>query len=142
MAFETVLFQQDPFSSCSYPYDEHFHPYGFGFGPEYDPTGVHTHPDRTETDVAAPDKSLAGYPSSPENFISGPGMSPAAAVARRRRRRTATAAKNKEEVESQRMVHIETERNRRKQMNEYLSVLRSMMPPSYVHRVLTDLEIV
>ncbi|XP_065019444.1 transcription factor bHLH96-like isoform X2 [Musa acuminata AAA Group] len=54
-------------------------------------------------------------------------------VSRRKRPRT-KGIKNKEEVESQRMVHIAVERNRRKQMNEYLAVLRSLMPPSYVPR--------
>ncbi|KAG8057072.1 hypothetical protein GUJ93_ZPchr0002g26693 [Zizania palustris] len=52
----------------------------------------------------------------------------------RRKRRRARAAKNKEEVESQRMTHIAVERNRRKQMNEYLALLRSLMPPSYAQR--------
>lgn len=56
-------------------------------------------------------------------------------VSRRKRPRT-KGIKNKEEVESQRMVHIAVERNRRKQMNEYLAVLRSLMPPSYVPRVI------
>uniref|UniRef100_J3M0W3 BHLH domain-containing protein n=2 Tax=Oryza brachyantha TaxID=4533 RepID=J3M0W3_ORYBR len=32
------------------------------------------------------------------------------------------------------MTHIAVERNRRRQMNEYLAVLRSLMPESYVHR--------
>ncbi|VVA95014.1 unnamed protein product [Arabis nemorensis] len=32
------------------------------------------------------------------------------------------------------MTHIAVERNRRKQMNEYLAVLRSLMPPSYAQR--------
>uniref|UniRef100_A0A0D3H1H4 BHLH domain-containing protein n=2 Tax=Oryza TaxID=4527 RepID=A0A0D3H1H4_9ORYZ len=32
------------------------------------------------------------------------------------------------------MTHIAVERNRRKQMNEYLAVLRSLMPASYVQR--------
>ena len=58
----------------------------------------------------------------------------AAAMGRRKRRRT-KSAKNKEEIENQRMTHIAVERNRRKQMNEYLAVLRSLMPPSYVQRV-------
>ncbi|KAM3275896.1 hypothetical protein ACQJBY_044343 [Aegilops geniculata] len=57
----------------------------------------------------------------------------AAAAGRRKRRRTRTA-KNSEEVESQRMTHIAVERNRRKQMNEYLAALRSLMPPSYTLR--------
>ncbi|KAI3820254.1 hypothetical protein L1987_07798 [Smallanthus sonchifolius] len=55
------------------------------------------------------------------------------AAARRKRRRT-KSGKNKEELENQRMTHITVERNRRKQMNEYLAVIRSLMPPSYVQR--------
>jgi hypothetical protein len=63
---------------------------------------------------------------------------PATAVAAvRRKRRRAKVVKNKEEIESQRMTHIAVERNRRRQMNEYLAVLRSLMPPSYAHRVRT-----
>lgn len=54
-------------------------------------------------------------------------------IARRKRRRT-KINKNKEEVENQRMTHIVVERNRRKQMNDYLAVLRSLMPASYVQR--------
>ncbi|XP_073135834.1 transcription factor FAMA isoform X2 [Henckelia pumila] len=42
--------------------------------------------------------------------------------------------KTSQEVESQRMTHIAVERNRRKQMNEHLRVLRSLMPSSYVQR--------
>nr|CAD1838124.1 unnamed protein product [Ananas comosus var. bracteatus] len=56
------------------------------------------------------------------------------AVDGRRKRRRTRSVKNKEEVESQRMTHIAVERNRRRQMNEYLAVLRSLMPPSYVQR--------
>ncbi|KAM7273481.1 hypothetical protein ACFE04_028145 [Oxalis oulophora] len=54
--------------------------------------------------------------------------------ASQKRPRRTKSRKNKEEVENQRMTHIAVERNRRKQMNEYLSVLRSLMPPSYVLR--------
>lgn len=54
----------------------------------------------------------------------------------RPKRRRAKSRKNKEEIENQRMTHIVVERNRRKQMNEYLSVLRSLMPDSYIQRVL------
>ncbi|KAK9288526.1 hypothetical protein L1049_016985 [Liquidambar formosana] len=50
---------------------------------------------------------------------------------KRKRPRT---LKTSEEVESQRMTHIAVERNRRKQMNEHLRVLRSLMPGSYVQR--------
>ncbi|KFK44344.1 hypothetical protein AALP_AA1G245600 [Arabis alpina] len=52
---------------------------------------------------------------------------------RKKRRRTRNS-KNKEEIENQRMTHIAVERNRRKQMNEYLAVLRSLMPSSYTQR--------
>nr|GMD98331.1 transcription factor bHLH71-like [Ipomoea batatas] len=47
---------------------------------------------------------------------------------------SAVVCKNKEEAETQRMTHIAVERNRRKQMNEHLAVLRSLMPESYVQR--------
>lgn len=52
----------------------------------------------------------------------------------RRKRKRSKTCKNIEEVESQRMTHIAVERNRRKQMNEHLSVLRSLMPGSYIQR--------
>lgn len=58
-----------------------------------------------------------------------------APISRRRKRRRTAIAKNEEEIESQRMTHIAVERNRRKQMNEYLAVLRSLMPRSYAKRV-------
>ncbi|CAN8258305.1 unnamed protein product [Cochlearia groenlandica] len=50
------------------------------------------------------------------------------------KRKRARTSKTSEEVESQRMTHIAVERNRRKQMNEHLRVLRSLMPGSYVQR--------
>lgn len=65
---------------------------------------------------------------------------PVTTTNRRKRRRT-KSSKNKEEIESQRMTHIAVERNRRKQMNEYLAVLRSLMPPSYVQRVCTYIRL-
>lgn len=55
-------------------------------------------------------------------------------VGRKKRRRRPKICKNKEEAENQRMTHIAVERNRRKQMNEHLAVLRSLMPESYVQR--------
>ncbi|KNA19530.1 hypothetical protein SOVF_060870 isoform B [Spinacia oleracea] len=53
---------------------------------------------------------------------------------KRKRKRSTRPAKNKEEVETQRMTHIAVERNRRRQMNQHLNALRSLMPPSYVQR--------
>lgn len=50
------------------------------------------------------------------------------------KRKRSKTLKNIEEIESQRMIHIAVERNRRKQMNEHLKVLRSLMPGSYVQR--------
>ncbi|KAE8705559.1 Transcription factor bHLH94 [Hibiscus syriacus] len=57
---------------------------------------------------------------------------PSASV--RPQRRRSMTRNNKEEMENQRMNHIAIERNRRKQMNQSLSVLRSLMPHSYVQR--------
>ncbi|XP_009373431.1 transcription factor bHLH96 isoform X1 [Pyrus x bretschneideri] len=59
---------------------------------------------------------------------------PQLATTSRRKRRRTKSSKNKEEIENQRMTHIVVERNRRKQMNEYLAVLRSLMPQSYAQR--------
>ncbi|KAM0880895.1 hypothetical protein ACQ4PT_033275 [Festuca glaucescens] len=53
---------------------------------------------------------------------------------RRKRRRRSRICRNREDAESQRMTHIAVERNRRRQMNEYLAELRSLMPESYAHR--------
>ncbi|KAE9593671.1 hypothetical protein Lal_00036311 [Lupinus albus] len=55
-------------------------------------------------------------------------------VISRPKRRRMKSRRNKEDIENQRMTHIAVERNRRKQMNHYLSVLRSLMPHSYVQR--------
>ncbi|RLN40731.1 transcription factor bHLH96-like [Panicum miliaceum] len=52
----------------------------------------------------------------------------------KRKRRRPKVVKNEEEIERQRMTHIAVERNRRRQMNEYLAVLRSLMPSSYAQR--------
>ncbi|KAL1196393.1 Transcription factor bHLH99 [Cardamine amara subsp. amara] len=52
---------------------------------------------------------------------------------RRKRRRTRSEI-TKEDKENQRMNHITVERNRRRQMNHFLSVLKSMMPLSDTQR--------
>nr|GMD58339.1 transcription factor bHLH96-like isoform X2 [Ipomoea batatas] len=77
-----------------------------------------------------------------------PAVSPtetaAAALGRpRKRRRTAKSSKKKEDIETQRMTHIAVERNRRRQVNDYLAVLRSFLPPSYAQRLSTvaDVEV-
>ncbi|KAK3024622.1 hypothetical protein RJ639_043950 [Escallonia herrerae] len=53
---------------------------------------------------------------------------------KRKRKRARRLPKDRELVESMRMTHIAVERNRRRQMNDYLTALRSLMPPSYVPR--------
>lgn len=56
-----------------------------------------------------------------------------------KRQKTSNAATNASDEAlqdgQQRVSHITVERNRRKQMNEHLSVLRSLMPCFYVKRV-------
>ncbi|MED6155399.1 hypothetical protein PIB30_004830 [Stylosanthes scabra] len=66
--------------------------------------------------------------------VDQPSSFPSTTTTGRRKRRRTKTTKNKEEIENQRMTHIAVERNRRKQMNDYLAVLRSLMPPSYVQR--------
>ena len=56
-------------------------------------------------------------------------------TASKRKRGSRGSCKNVEERENQRMTHIVVERNRRRQMNEHLRILRALMPPSYVQRV-------
>ncbi|XP_058086049.1 transcription factor bHLH57-like [Magnolia sinica] len=55
-------------------------------------------------------------------------------IREKRKRKRAKPCKNHEEVESQRMTHIVVERNRRKQMNDHLNALRSLMPSSFIQR--------
>lgn len=59
---------------------------------------------------------------------------PAADAGKGRKRKRQKVSKNSEEVLSQRITHIEVERNRRKQMNAHLDVLRSLIPQSYIQR--------
>jgi hypothetical protein len=80
-----------------------------------------------------------GSKASPEHDDAAPSPSPATTPKKRKRRR-AKVVKNEDEIESQRMTHIAVERNRRRQMNEYLAVLRSLMPPSYAQRVFVRFE--
>ncbi|XVE86831.1 hypothetical protein DITRI_Ditri18aG0066500 [Diplodiscus trichospermus] len=161
MALEAVVFQQDPFSygckdiyslgggsgPCGHdigfqqegekaycgPEETLAKSRGFGFSATWGPSSpslMAHHPSNS--------KELDSNYSSPDNgFVTG-GFSPAeppldAPLFRRKRRRT-KSVKNIEEIENQRMTHIAVERNRRRQMNDYLAVLRSMMPTSYVQR--------
>ena len=65
----------------------------------------------------------------------GENMQKNSVIDTKNKRKRPRTIKTTEEVESQRMTHIAVERNRRKQMNEHLRVLRSLMPSSYVQRV-------
>lgn len=83
-------------------------------------------------------ESKQKHPSSVENKDSKQTLYlkyPPSSRERRKRKRT-RPAKNKEEVESQRMTHIEVERNRRRLMNDHLNVLKALMPTSYIQRVM------
>uniref|UniRef100_A0A7N0UHM8 BHLH domain-containing protein n=1 Tax=Kalanchoe fedtschenkoi TaxID=63787 RepID=A0A7N0UHM8_KALFE len=53
---------------------------------------------------------------------------------RKPRKHAKVVVENKKDVEKQRMTHIAIERNRRRQMSDYLSVLRSLLPPAYAER--------
>ncbi|KAL5212073.1 hypothetical protein ABZP36_022920 [Zizania latifolia] len=90
-------------------------------------------PDERHYPVSPPASQTAASPA-PTAAASSGGHAKAAASAARRRRRRPKVVKNREEAESQRRNHIAVERNRRRQMNEYLAMLRSLMPPSYAQR--------
>ncbi|XP_022740150.1 transcription factor bHLH94-like [Durio zibethinus] len=160
MTLEAVVFQQDHFSygckdfysfgegsgTCSYDFgfqQQEEKAYcnteetlaksrGFGFSATWDTSSS------PSLMVQQPLKEWDSNSSSPDNRFTNGGFSaveppPAAPSCRRKRRRT-KSVKNREEIENQRMIHIAVERNRRRQMNDYLAVLRSMMPTSYVQR--------
>ncbi|CAL0319327.1 unnamed protein product [Lupinus luteus] len=153
MALETVVFPQDPFSyGCNKDYfysligEEAESTGGQACIKDYGSQNLHeTTWNSSSTAVLQNAKEQWDYfHSSPETctvdqYLTAPNSSLEATTVstttngRRKRRRTKNA-KNKEEIENQRMTHIAVERNRRKQMNEYLTVLRSLMPLSYVQR--------
>ncbi|XP_047973736.1 transcription factor bHLH96-like [Salvia hispanica] len=111
MALEGIIVQQDPFhyAYTDYSYNVTHHTFE---EEKPNPQNLHIY-----------GSNSGGYWDSPA-VISPPG----------KRRRRVKSTKNKEEMESQRMTHIAMERNRRKQMNDYLAILRSIMPPSYTQR--------
>lgn len=167
MALESVVFQQDPFTSygCKdfYAMEDTGGGYFGNFDHDHEQKKVHDQgcsfnentnnnnnnwkynyspPSMMQTNSSSPDEVCTGI--TDHGFFTGAYPPPAAApppVTARRKRRRIKSTKNKEEVENQRMTHIAVERNRRKQMNDYLAVLRSMMPPSYAQRVLFPLSL-
>lgn len=162
MALETVVFQQDPFTStygC-----EDFYTKDDSGGVYYKEPGLLGHFEHSRSqqhknntvdhyninNIISPPSMVQSYikdssPKDQKDIFTTDGFFTEAypppgklsAAGSRRKRRRVKASKNKEEVENQRMTHIAVERNRRRQMNDYLSVLRSMMPPSYAQRVLS-----
>ncbi|KAK1361780.1 Transcription factor bHLH96 [Heracleum sosnowskyi] len=157
MALETVVFQQDPFIST---YEcEDFYTTDDSGGVYYKESGLlghfqHSHNHQNKNNIN--NNMISSPPSMVQSstYVKGssakdekdlfttegfftesyPPPGKLSASGSRRKRRRVKASKNKEEVENQRMTHIAVERNRRRQMNDYLSVLRSMMPPSYAQR--------
>ncbi|KAJ6841234.1 transcription factor bHLH96-like [Iris pallida] len=140
MALEAVVFPQDPFGCAtnmellgfggwSFLYD------GFGGDQEIKADGVGSY---GEWHAGLPLPSVAmtqnGGGDEEEERKAATTTTEVAAVAGRKKRRRTKSCKNEEEVENQRRTHIAVERNRRKLMNDYLTVLRSLMPPSYVQR--------
>ncbi|CAN6858753.1 unnamed protein product [Brassica oleracea] len=59
---------------------------------------------------------------------------PPASRGKKRKRRKPRVCKNEEEAENQRITHIAVERNRRRQMSQHLSVLRSLMPQPFAQK--------
>ncbi|KAM3244199.1 hypothetical protein ACQJBY_055865 [Aegilops geniculata] len=155
MALEAVVFSKGLFERCAMAgegvgggggvWGENDH--GHGGGMDLDGSNAHCGAAVASASVMIPSTKVPeGSSSLPALPPSGHGGDPggaddgavgaasASGAAGRRKRRRARSVKNIEEAESQRMTHIAVERNRRRQMNEYLGVLRSLMPASYVHR--------
>uniref|UniRef100_A0A453PRA9 BHLH domain-containing protein n=1 Tax=Aegilops tauschii subsp. strangulata TaxID=200361 RepID=A0A453PRA9_AEGTS len=149
MALEAVVFSKGFFGRCAMAAEGvgggggvwGGNGHGHGGGMELDGSNAHCGAAVASTEAPEGSSSLPALP--PPGHGSDPGgaddgavdAASASGAAGRRKRRRARSVKNIEEAESQRMTHIAVERNRRKQMNEYLGVLRSLMPASYVHRV-------
>ena len=163
MALEAVVFQQDPFSFGCRDVYAMGGGWSYGFGFEEDKVYTQTQTQTLDANVDHQQALHGNWESScssmvqhlkewdansssteactGDGFLAGvppPPQEPAATSGRRKRRRT-RSVKNKEQVENQRMTHIAVERNRRRQMNEHLAVLRSLMPASYVQRVSSSL---
>ncbi|KAL3630504.1 hypothetical protein CASFOL_023488 [Castilleja foliolosa] len=151
---ESVIYQQDPF----YGYKDYDYNYNMGINGGYNNNNGFAHEtlqednqnynaDHQNLDFSgenwdSPPPHNTGSSSSEVTCGGGDGFfaggevvyAPNQAAPGRRKRRRVKSMKNKEEMENQRMTHIAVERNRRRQMNDYLAVLRSLMPPSYAQR--------
>ncbi|XP_011100183.2 LOW QUALITY PROTEIN: transcription factor bHLH96-like [Sesamum indicum] len=131
MALDAVIF--DPFIYGCKDYSYNMGGFGgFGLPPlqEESPNPENLDISGHYWDSPPPSSVAQNTTSSPETYGgAGDGLGGCC----RKRRRT-KSLKNQEEMENQRMTHIAVERNRRRQMNDYLAVLRSLMPPSYSQR--------
>ncbi|KAJ6366218.1 hypothetical protein OIU77_002740 [Salix suchowensis] len=134
MALETVVFQQDPYSTLGVGAA-----WIHGFDLEGEKANYHETLDTTisiESDFHSNSNWNISNSSSQEINCAWNGglVTGGNAAGGRRKRRRRRSIKDEAEVAHQRMTHINVERNRRKQMNEYLAAIRSMLPPSYVQR--------
>ncbi|KAJ6775090.1 MAX DIMERIZATION MAD [Salix purpurea] len=135
MALETVVFQQDHLSTFGLGA-----PWIHGFGLEGDQkASYHETTNTTISDIGSdflPNNNWDTNNSSSQeiNRACKGGFFTGGNAAGRRKRQRRVSIKDEAEVAHQRMTHIKVERNRRKQMNDYLTMIRSMMPPSYVQR--------
>jgi hypothetical protein len=135
MALETVVFQQDPSSTLGLGAT-----WIHGFGLEGEKANYHETLNTTISNIGSdfhPNNSWDTNNSSSQEISCAckGGFFTGGNAAGRRKRQRRISIKDEAEVAHQRMTHIKVERNRRKQMNDYLTVIRSMMPPSYVQRV-------
>ncbi|KGN62718.1 transcription factor bHLH96 [Cucumis sativus] len=146
MALETVVYPQDTFSYVCRDFSSYAggppwgtYDYAFQFEEQKAFLGLIENQTQDQKWEPSPDESSINHPLPGGGSLYPPleleptPPPPPPTTGRRKRRRT-RSTKNKEEIENQRMTHIAVERNRRKQMNEYLAVLRSLMPSSYVQR--------
>ena len=150
MALDAVIYPQDPFSygccdfysmggAAAWGYDLALKDEDKALLGIFDQQGLHANWDSSSPSVMQSfkdcDPNSSPEPCADDQSFTGVNHPPPATTTGRRKRRRTKSSRNKEDVENQRMTHIAVERNRRKQMNEYLAVLRSLMPPSYVQRV-------
>lgn len=134
MALETVVFQQDPSSTLGLGAT-----WIHGFGLEGEKANYHETLNTTISNIGSdfhPNNNWDTNNSSSQEISCAckGGFFTGGNAAGRRKRQRRISIKDEAEVAHQRMTHIKVERNRRKQMNDYLTVIRSMMPPSYVQR--------
>ncbi|XP_019177205.1 PREDICTED: transcription factor bHLH96-like [Ipomoea nil] len=136
MDLENVTFLQDPFGfdfkDCyAMAMGGLLDCYGGGYGFEEDKLSCEALSSSVEQTAS---NGCWDYSPPPEVLPVEYSPAETAALGRPRKRKRTKSSKNKEDIENQRMTHIAVERNRRRQVNDYLAVLRSFLPPSYAQR--------